>query len=43
MKTKLIMVALIATFTTYAQNAFQDDFSTYTQGVKLDGQGTMVE
>ena len=39
MKTKLIIISLIATFTSYAQNAFQDDFSTYTPGLKLDGQG----
>ena len=39
MKTKVIIIVLIVTFTSYGQNAFQDDFSTYTPGVKLDGQG----
>ena len=39
MKTKLILVALIATFSTNAQNIFQDDFSTYFTGADLNNQG----
>ena len=39
MKTKLILVALLATFGTNAQNIFQDDFSTYFSGVDLNNQG----
>ena len=40
MKTKLILVALIATFSANAQNIFQDDFATYFTGVDLNTQGT---
>lgn len=40
MKTKLILVALLATFSTQAQNIFRDDFSTYFSGVDLNNQGT---
>ena len=40
MKTKLILVALMATFGAKAQNIFQDNFSTYFSGVDLNGQGT---
>lgn len=39
MKTKLILVALVATFSTNAQNIFQDDFSTYFTGADLNNQG----
>ncbi len=40
MKTKLILVALMATFSAHAQNIFQDNFSTYFTGVDLNTQGT---
>ncbi|WP_309640455.1 T9SS type A sorting domain-containing protein [Flavobacterium sp.] len=40
MKTKLILIALIGAFTTNAQNIFQDDFSSYTSGTQLSGQGS---
>ena len=40
MKTKLILVAIMATFGANAQNIFQDDFSTYFTGVDLNTQGT---
>jgi hypothetical protein len=39
MKTKLILVALIATFSANAQNIFQDNFATYTIDTQLSGQG----
>jgi hypothetical protein len=39
MKTKLILVALIATLGVNAQNIFQDDFSTYFTGADLNNQG----
>lgn len=40
MKTKLILVAMMATCSAFAQNIFQDNFSTYSTGVDLNGQGT---
>ena len=40
MKTTLLFLAAIASVASYAQNIFQDDFSTYNTGVDLHGQGT---
>jgi hypothetical protein len=40
MKTKLLLISLIATTFVNAQNIFQDDFATYLTGVDLNNQGT---
>jgi hypothetical protein len=40
MKTKLLLIALLATSFVWSQNIFQDNFSTYNSGTDLNGQGT---
>ncbi len=40
MKKYLLLISILATSFTFAQNIFQDNFGSYTTGVNLSGQGT---
>ena len=40
MKKYLLLISIVASSFTFAQNIFRDDFSIYNTGVQLNGQGT---